>query len=180
MDNYLVRLNQERKRVVRFQASDLFNRTFLGIDQRDVDRRAGAAAEQGFGLSQFKLQCLFVGRDLDSNAPTAYDQRAAVLRGKIPFNAHSKTVLMLPMQCIEHWVLYVKRNEHDAESLEDLSNEAAQEQLYGVGKIASSHRKEVVRELTNDLRINWLANRSPTFKLFHERVEDFLTNFLTA
>lgn len=180
LDSYLDRLNQEHKRVLRFQASELFNRTFLGIDQRDIDRRVGAAAEQGFGLNQFKLQCLFVGRDLDSDAATAYDHRVAVLHSSIPTSVHPKTLLLLPMQCIEHWVLYLKLNEHDTEPLEALSNKAAQEQLYGVSKIASSHRKEVVRELTKDLRINWLANRSPTFKLFHQQVQAYLAALSAA
>jgi hypothetical protein len=175
LDNYLNRLNQEHKRSCQFRGQEQFNQLFQGRDRNGVKHGVGIAAEQGLGLPRFKLDCLFVGLDLDSNLPTIYEHEARVVREKIPESLRSRTLLMLPMQCIEHWVLYVKRGEHQAESLEALSNRAVQEELYG-GKIASSRKKEVVQELTKDLRINWLANRSPTFNFFNQQVKKYLSN----
>ena len=173
LDNYLHRLNQEDKRSFQFRGQEQFNQLFQGRDRNGVKHGVGAAAEQGLGLSRFKLDCLFVGLDLDSNLPTAYEHEAKILRERIPELLHSRSLLMLPMQCIEHWILYVKRDGYQAEALESLSNRAVQEELYG-GKIASSRKKEVVRDLTKNLRINWLANRSPTFSLFHQQVKEYL------
>lgn len=173
LENYLARLNQEHKRELQFRAQEQFNRQFQGRDRNGVKNGVGIAAEQGFGLSRFQLDCLFVGLDLDSAAPTAYEHAARVLRQKIPVALHSRSMLMLPMQCIEHWLLYLKREEHQSEPLESLSNKAVQEELYG-SKIASSRKKDLVQELTGDLRIAWLANRSPTFKLFHTQVNAYL------
>ena len=175
LENYLAKLNQEYKPELQFQANAQFNQQFQGGDRRGVDQGVRIAAEQGFGLSRFGLNCLFVGRDLDSAAATAYQHRAEVLRSQIPPTLQPHSLLMLPMQCVEHWVLYLKRQEHNAEPLESLSNKAVQEEVYGRNSLASSRRKDVVQELTQDLRINWLANRSPTFNLFHEQVETYLS-----
>ncbi len=175
LENYLHALNKTYKpQQLQFRASTQFNQQFQGDDKRGVDRGVRIAAEQGFGLSRFGLNCLFIGRDLDSDSADAYAHRLAVLQKEIPVSLHSRSLLMLPMQCIEHWVLYVKENKHDWLPLESLSNKAAQDMVYNGNLLASSRRKEIVQELTKDLRVKWLANRSPTFNLFHQQVENYL------
>lgn len=122
-----------------------------------------------------RLDVLFVGRDVDtSHEPTIKARREGF--EKI-CAAHQPVVLMLPVQCIEHWLWYIKRKQEEPgknSKLESNTRTDAKQAVYLGSKVVAI-QLEFANELLASLDINWLESRSDSFKHFHHQVEAFLS-----
>lgn len=161
-----------------FDAVAYFGKQFGPMNNKVVDRRCADACREAFVLGYPLLDWLFIGRDVDSFDFAHHEQRAAAFRAKIPSQWHNRTLLMLPMQCAEHWLLYLAQYP-SREPLERKPNGQAKDAVYAdTGKAKENIRKELLATLTIE-RASWLTEVSASFRAFHEQVQQFLTGLPT-
>ena len=155
-----------------FKSVPYFGKRFGPMNNKVVDRLCADACREAFILGRPKLDWLFIGRDVDSFDFTYHQRRAGELRAKIPTQWQSRTLLMLPMQCAEHWLLYLVQYP-TREPLERKPNDQAKDLVY----VDHSKTKEVIRtELLAALdaeRIIWLTEVSASFRAFHQQVSAY-------
>ncbi|WP_223652396.1 hypothetical protein [Hymenobacter psoromatis] len=157
-----------------FDSVAYFGKQFGPMNNKVVDRRCADACREAFVLGYPIVDWLFIGRDVDSFEFAYHEKRAAELRAKIPVQWHNRTVLMLPMQCAEHWLLYLAQYPSN-EPLERKPNSQAKDAVYAdAAKTKETIRKELLATLTV-ARVNWMAEVSVSFRAFHEQVQQFLT-----
>ena len=168
-----LRCCETQENEILFEAVPYFGKQFGPMNNKVVDRRCADACREAFVLGYPVLDWLFIGRDVDSFDFTYHERRAAELRTKIPEKWYNRILLMLPMQCAEHWLLYLARYA-DREPLERKPNSQAKDLVYA----SLNKSKEVIRtELLATLdveRIIWLAEVSTSFRAFHEQVQQYL------
>lgn len=154
-----------------FESVSYFGRQFGPMNNKVVDRRCADACREAFVLGYPKLDWLFIGRDVDSFDFAYHERRAGELRAKIPTQWQGR---MLPMQCAEHWLLYLVQYPA-REPLERKPNDHAKDLVYA----DRSKSKDVIRiELLATLdakRIDWLAEVSASFRAFHQQVSAYAT-----
>lgn len=178
---YLLKLQDRHP--VRFEAHPWFGRKYRGVNNSSVDKGFREAWLRGFGL-ECALDCLFVGRDLDANTATIRADRLQVFAEKVagidrPHWWHH-TVFMLPMQCVEHWLLYLQRRADGRSSnatrdLEMLLNDTVKREVYDHARTpATQTKEELVTALAAGLDIDWLAEASASFADFHDQVARYL------
>lgn len=121
------------------------------------------------------LDVLFVGRDTDTS------HHPAVLDLRKQFSAtcknHQSVVLMLPVQCIEHWFWYIKRKREDPGKrtpLETFSRTEAKRAIYGDVK-TEGKKLETINELLSDFDVDWLEQHSESFRHFHQQVKALIS-----
>lgn len=156
-----------------FESVPYFGKQFGPMNNKVVDRRCADACREAFVLGYPKLDWLFIGRDVDSFEFTYHERRAGELRAKIPAQWQSRTLLMLPMQCAEHWLLYLAQHP-DREPIERKPNSQAKDLVYAdLSKSKEGIRNELLSTL-NAERISWLAEVSASFRAFHQQMEAYL------
>lgn len=167
-----------------FQAHPYYSRKFKGINNKGVDKGFRNAWLAGFAQKEYKLDCLFIGRDLDADTTTIRQQRLDYFQEQIADITRSDwraaTVFILPMQCIEHWLLALQRRqdgklEKDCRGLERIVNDAVKRELYREHSRAPAEqpKDELVASIAATLEIAWLASVSDSFQLFHQDVLAF-------
>lgn len=167
--HYLTQCHPEQ-----FQENEPFGWRIYATNAKEVDDSVADATRLGF--TQFGLDVLIVGRDADKTDPKLIDELKSKLL--ISCGKHPKVVLMVPVQCIEHWLLYVKRHRDNPtstknESLETISRIESKKLIYG--SITKPDRQvEIASELLTDFDVNWLESRSDSFKHFHNQVKTFI------
>ena len=122
-----------------------------------------------------RLEVLFVGRDVDtSHEPTVKARREEFVK---KCEGHHPVILMLPVQCIEHWLWYIKRHREEpgkSTPLESNPRSDAKQIIYLGSKVVEK-QLEIANELLANLDIPWLESRSESFRYFHKQVTDFLS-----
>ncbi|GAB3637503.1 hypothetical protein GCM10027422_30930 [Hymenobacter arcticus] len=185
LEQYLGKLEQTHS--VLCEAHSWYSKRFKGVNNRGVDRGFRAAWLAGFAQAEYRLDCLFVGRDLDADTPTIRAERLAHFTGEIADISRedwkARTIFILPMQCIEHWLLALQRHADGRPSnacrdLEAIVNDAVKRELYDEHpRLPSEQTKDdLVTALSAGLDITWLAEVSVSFRLFHHDVEAYLTS----
>ena len=175
---YLLHFKAEATRVI-FEPVAYFGKKFGPMNNKVVDRRCADACREAFVLGHPRLDWLFVGRDVDSFDPARHEYLTNELLAKIPEQWHGRTLLLLPVQCIEHWLLYLARHP-DREPLERKPNDRAKEMVYNDHtKSRGDTRLALVRSLTPE-RVAWLAEVSASFLAFHKQVEAHLKTLASA
>ncbi|RZK39585.1 MAG: hypothetical protein EOO61_07090 [Hymenobacter sp.] len=178
LEQYLVQLTQNK--TVSFEQAQYFSKQFGFINNKVVDRRCGDACKQAFLLEKTTLDCLFIGRDVDSYKITDYQKRLTDLQVSIQPRWQHKAILLLPVQCIEHWLLYLHRLAsgipiNKIRELETVPKDSAKDELYKFPRQPATQSKdEFVAVLASNLDINWLCERSNSFNRFHQQVNTFL------
>ncbi len=151
-----------------FEAVPYFGKAFGPMNNKVVDRRCGDACREAFVLGYPALDWLFVGRDVDSYEPARAEYLREQLRASVPEKWQSRTLLMLPVQCVEHWLWYLAQHPSRA-TLERKPNDQAKDAVYAEQK----SRADILRDLLATLspeRIDWLAGVSESFRDFHTQV----------
>ncbi len=169
---YLLHCNTQNSAVA-FESVEYFGKKFGPMNNKVVDRRCGDACLEAFVLGYPVLDWLFVGRDVDSFDPARHQHLSDTLRASIPGKWQGRTLLMLPVQCVEHWLLYLARYPA-REAREKTPNEQVKKMVYA--DRAKSH-DAIVNELNATLspeRIAWLAEVSASFRSFHQQVKAYL------
>ncbi|MCP1385942.1 hypothetical protein [Runella salmonicolor] len=149
-----------------------------GHDRPNVLRIFSEAVQQG--LTFHEQDVFFVGLDLDDEKMQEHERLHSEMVGKLGSSFIDKTFIFIPVQCIEHWLLYLKyKKEHPHsnknEVYERISRPEAKKQMYGFPRPVAEKQSKVIADLTQNMDINWLENRSASFRHFHLKVTDFLS-----
>ncbi len=167
--HYLMQCHPEQ-----FQESDEFGWRIHASNAKEVDDSVADATRLGF--IKFGLDVLIVGRDAD----TIDLKRIKTLRDALHESCgqhQPKVVLMVPVQCIEHWLLYVKRHRDNPtfsknEPLESIPRTDSKNQVYG-GIKNTDKQVKIATEILKAFDADWLEQRSDSFKHFHNQVRVF-------
>ena len=125
----------------------------------------------------FQLDVLFVGRDIDTEHELTIQSRLATFERVC--EGHHPVVLMLPVQCVEHWLLYIKRRHDEPGKKSPLENKPrpdAKQSVY-LGSKVVVRQLEMANEILVNLDVAWLESRSESFKHFHHQVVEFLAQY---
>jgi hypothetical protein len=130
------------------------------------------------GLSRYQQDCFFVGLDLDDHRMEAFEHTVRGMQQKLATRGVS-AILLVPMQCIEHWLRYLQWREQNPTSTKNVTLETEERKqakiaLYGGAKVSTRHSNPIVERIAGELDIDWLASRSTSFLAFHNQVMVFL------
>ncbi|MCK8492349.1 hypothetical protein M0L20_10850 [Spirosoma sp. RP8] len=158
-----------------FEESQPFGWAIRASNAREVEDSIPDATRKGF--TNYGLDLLFIGRDTDSTDSKKID----VLKSKLSSlcSGHPKVVFMMPVQCIEHWLLYLQWHKTNPtstknESFEQIMRIEAKQRVYG-GKLKVDKQLELANKLLVNLDVDWLEQRSNSFKHFHQQVKAFVS-----
>lgn len=130
------------------------------------------------GLSRYQQDCFFVGLDLDNHVAGAFEKTVHEMQQKLAARGVS-AILLVPVQCIEHWLRYLQWRAENPQStknerLEGEERRMAKTRLYGGPKVSTRHSNPIVERIAMGMDIDWLASRSTSFLAFHKQVEAFV------
>ncbi|GAB3505250.1 hypothetical protein GCM10027341_36590 [Spirosoma knui] len=86
---------------------------------------------------------------------------------------------MLPVQCIEYWLWYIKRHRDEPgknTALEPQPRLSAKQAVYANTKLVAK-QLELANDILVHLDVSWLEQRSASFKHFHNQVITFLNQY---
>ncbi len=146
-------------------------------NKSEVDKYCASASREAFVLhnADFFVVC----RDTDSIDSNVWKQKQNELSGKLHHIGNSKTVLCLPVQCIEHWLLYLKYHRENPaltknENIEHVPRKDAKVEVYGRLKPGEDRCTSVVQDYCKDMNVGWLESRSKSFLAFSTNVRTVL------
>ena len=160
----------------RFEADITFH--LVGGNKSRVKAQFQEACDAG--LSQYQQDCFFIGLDLDDHAVDVFHDTIREMQKKLDDRGLS-AILLIPVQCIEHWLRYLQWQEENPHSTKNVSLEKeerkqAKAKLYGSPKVSTRHSNPIVERLASDMDIDWLSSRSLSFLAFHKQVEAYLAS----
>ncbi|WP_428658107.1 hypothetical protein [Runella sp.] len=168
--NYLQRFPEAN-----FELDEDFCNRFRAGNKKQVDEKFRMVSQEGFLWYQHDI--FFVGRDLDSHLQSDHTSKFSWFQNY----AHdvNKTLFMIPVQCIEHWLWYLKIKRDNPkltknESLETKPRTDAKRAVYGIPEVVNAISNPIVNSLTTHFDIEWLESRSYSFRHFHSQVQSFL------
>lgn len=154
-----------------FTESETFGLRIKATNKDQVDSRLPGALLVRRDLG---LDILFVGRDTDSSDPKSI-QLCRERFEKHCVGQHP-VMFLIPVQCIEHWLWYIKRHRDSPgvnKPLEPYTRTEAKKVVYG-DALTAAKRFEILNALVNNFDIAWLETRSESFKRFHRQVKGFV------
>lgn len=179
--NYLDQLVRfmEKSEVLIFDFDLPFTYKFKGKNKSDVDRLFAEAIQEGF--IEYQQDLFFVCRDMDTHVGNVFKDKITSMQSQLRLNFKEKTFLMVPVQCIEHWLWYLKIKVQDStltknESLESKPNRDAKIALYSSPKVSNKISIPIVEEFSRQIDFEYLESRSESFRVFHNSVKNFLLN----
>ena len=89
-----------------FDFDKVFTYKFKGRNKTDVDKLFTEAVQEGF--IDYQQDVFFVGRDLDTFHSNEFKDKITFMQSQLRDDFKDKTFLMIPVQCIEHWLWYMK------------------------------------------------------------------------
>ncbi len=98
--------------------------------------------------------------------------------GKLYSKFEDKTILFVPIQAIDYWVLYQDKSEGKIanSSLEAKSKDEIKKKLYGTSNANQIKIEKGATEVALKADFEELAKQSKSFKLFHNQVKSFIDN----
>lgn len=98
--------------------------------------------------------------------------------GKLYSKFEDKTILFVPIQAIDYWVLYQDKSEGKIanSSLEAKSKDEIKKKLFGTSNANQTKIEKVATEVALKADFEELAKQSKSFKLFHNQVKSFIDN----
>ncbi len=158
---------------VLFERDNAFCEKFRANNKKQVDTKFATVARTGIGWYQHEV--FFVVRDVDSLHSSEFDERYAhFAKEKI-----DKLLIALPIQCIEHWLWYLKHKKDNPALTKNISLESQPRKkvkfiLYGHEDPPNELSNPIVDELSKSFDASWLEQRSNSFKHFHNQVKVFI------
>lgn len=134
------------------------------------------------GLAYYSQEVFFVGIDLDSEKMEEHSKLFQDMNGREVIKKYqNQAFIFIPVQCIEHWLLYLKfkkehPNSNKNEKYEQIARSDAKKKMYGFARPVMDKQMEVVAQYTENMDIEWLFERSESFHHFHCQLIDFLTD----
>lgn len=162
----------------RFEADDAFH--LVGGTKDRVKAQFDDACDTG--LSRYRQDCFFIGLDLDDHSTAAFEALVHGMQQKLVERGLT-AILLVPVQCIEHWLRYLQWHEKNPQSTKNITLETEERKqakiiLYGGAKVSNRHSNPIVEHYAHGMDIDWLASRSVSFLAFHSQVQTFLTSLL--
>lgn len=174
LENYLSQLPIYLKLTekVVFEKDEYFK--LKGENKPNVLKLFAEAAQKG--LAYYQQDVFFVGVDSDDDEHGKLHSQ--MTKKLFPAFKH-QTFIFIPVQCIEHWLLYLKfKKEHPQsnknETFERIARPEAKKRMYGFPRPVASKQAEIVITFTQNMDIEWLQARSESFSHFHSQVINFL------
>ena len=163
-----------------FEPDDDFCNRYRARNKKQVDEKFRMVSQEGFLWYQHDV--FFVGRDLDNHLKDDYTAKFTWFQDYS--HDRQKTLFMIPVQCIEHWLWYLKIKQDNPkltknEPLETKPRPEAKRAVYGIPEAINAISIPIVNELTTQFDIEWLESRSNSFRHFHRQVQSFLTQFVS-
>jgi hypothetical protein len=182
LENYLIQLiDYLGKSKDIFLTYDVeFSYVFKGVKNSTIiDQDFAEAVRVGF--IKYGQDLFFVGRDLDTYLDKEFKRKLTSMQDELDEKFKAKTFLMIPVQCIEHWLWYLKIKVENPNSTKNISleskpNREAKIALYGSPKVSNKKSNPIVEEFSKILDLEYLVSRSESFRIFHNSVKSFLVN----
>lgn len=162
-----------------FDFDEEFTYKFKGRNKSDVDKLFAEAVQEGF--IEYRQDLFFVGRDLDTFQNHEFKDKITLMQSQLRSDFKDKTFLMIPVQCIEHWLWYLKIKVESPNltknvSLESKPNREAKTELYGSAKVSNNISIPIVEEVSKNIDFDYLENISISFNTFNSQVKKFIIN----
>lgn len=146
------------------------------IKARNRDQVDALLPQALFQRAKMSLDVLFVGRDIDTY------QTPGIIKKQVEYaqccQGHP-AVLMLPVQCIEYWLWYLKRRQEEPgrnTPLESQTRTTAKQAVYADTKVVAK-QIGLANDILRNFDVAWLESRSESFKHFHQQVCTFIQKY---
>lgn len=142
-------------------------------NRKKVEMQMNNAAIESITI--FKDDVFFIVQDTDHTIDKVIWEKYHSLVTIIDEKIRPQVRIVLPEQCIEYWLRYLKwyklnPTEVLTEHFESQKKRAIKNNLYG----GSKSREEIVEELCQSINISFLSQYSRSFNWFLMQVKDFL------
>lgn len=143
-------------------------------DRNSVLKRFTEAIQ--LGISVYQQDIFFVGIDLDDSEQAKLFSLFEEMKAQINPRFKDQTCIFIPIQCIEHWLWYLKMKKVNPyitknEIIEKQPRPKAKEIVYGSKRPSNEVSNPIVDSLSKDTEIEWLENRSESFRHFYGQVK---------
>jgi hypothetical protein len=164
---------------IQFNFISSFYKQFKANNSREVLSKFPQAVDQSF-LNIYLLDLVLIGIDYDDRNREQFSKEYQNLYNKVDGKAKSKTVILFPVQAIEHWLLLLKHKTENAGSTKNVAADIekkvrtqAKISLYGKTKT----NENIIQALLQNADFDWLQNQSNSFGAFYKRLQAFIANF---
>jgi hypothetical protein len=129
-------------------------------------------------IEDYRLDIFIVGLDLESISQSQFELLLAEMNESLP-QGDNKVVIYLSVQCIEHWLWYLKARKNNLDSTKSLQLEnelrsKAKEQVYGKSKVSNEKATPILNELLVNIDFDYLNQQSYSFRDFLGKIKEFL------
>lgn len=150
--------------------------------RKEVENFAYKACKIAFRNPE--LNMFFICRDVDSHQINKFNEIYKKLENSLT-EYRNRSVIMLSVQCIEHWLLYLKFHKDNPSStknpnLETQTRNFAKKSIYGRIKPSWSIQKPIIQELMQVADLEKLSHHSLSFRIFKGEFSKILQPLLQA
>ncbi len=152
------------------------------LTKREIDNGFHSVGIVNF--RDYQTDLFFVGRDLDHFEENSFRAKKEEMLQKLDAKIREKTVVFIPVQCIEHWLWHIKLHVENPQitkkqSLETQRRDEAKKMIYGKPKPGNTKQLAVIEdiEILKNIDIAWLCSCSYSFNALLEDIKKFLTAF---
>ncbi len=156
-----------------------FYKQFKSNNSKEVLYKFPQAVDHIF-LKAYRLDLVIIGIDYDDRNREQFFKEYQTLYEKLDDKGKIKTVILFPVQAIEHWFLLIKHNNENpgitknvAADIEKKVRVEAKISLYGKTKTIEN----IIQVLLQNADFDWLQNQSNSFGAFYKKLQIFIANF---
>ena len=149
-------------------------------NSKDVLKRYVKASTDA--IDRFEIDLVLIGIDYDDRDRGRFSNEIKKLYERIVPFVKAKSVIFFPVQAIEHWLLLIHYNINNRKSTKNISTEieklqrkSAKIKLYGASRPSKIEQKDKITEIVKQIDVNWLSNRSQSFRRFYSDLNNFFT-----
>lgn len=165
---------------VQFTFDHLFYKQFKANTSKQVLANFSQAVDQSF-LPRYLLNLVIVGIDFDDRPKEHFDKHNKDLYDKLSDKGKAKTLILFPVQAIEHWLLFIKKRKEFPSLTKSFATEIEKIPRKQAKLDIDSNRKtrdDTSIELLKHLDIEWLKHQSLSFRTFYNKFEKLLSTML--
>lgn len=160
------------------QVEEVHSFRIKATNKSEVDKFCNSASKVAF--VDYQADFFVVCRDIDSPDQKMFTQKQEELSAKLHHSGVNRTVLCLPVQCIEHWLLYIRWNHENPDStknerMESIRRKDAKGKVYGCVKVSRDRCRAAVESLCSSVDLDWLDSRSESFRTFARNVRTVIS-----
>ncbi len=154
-----------------------FYKRFYCSNRKLVKGRFAQIVNEFSFLNEWNLDLVFVGIDYDDRDRNDFEKELKALHNELSENGRKKALIYYPVQCIEHWLLFLKTKENKdnkkiPKKIEGIPRLMAKKLFYESSK--RGEHKELIEELMASSDLEWLCHQSLSFRLFYNRLREIL------